>query len=395
MAFHVDCYTQAKGRAPAKSFTARHDGTCVFATDGKCLHGGQIKAGQAISWARRGFHATQQTQTQAQTSNGAASAATIAATIEESETEGTTDAVAAVTGSSDPIAAALIALLLPVVEAKIDSKLGKLDPAKLVQAADKLIQDKIDALTLPRRIEVSVAGGDARDVGLQHHTFPVLMAMCAARLHVWLAGPAGSGKTTAAQAVAKALGLPFYFAGAITDGYALTGYNDAHGKYVPTLFRQAWEHGGVFLQDEVDGSDPNAVLTLNAALANGHAAFPDRVVERHPDCIIIAAANTYGHGATHEYVGRLKLDGAFLDRFVSLAWDYDDALERALCADSEWCAYVQSVRARVRAKGLRVLVTPRASYYGAKLLAAGVDRETVIAATIRKGMTPEQWDSVK
>src|SRR5690606_7558053 len=98
--------------------------------------------------------------------------------------------------------------------------------------------------------------------------------MVAAGVNVWLAGPAGSGKTTAAEQVAKALKLKFYFNGAIDTEYKLSGFVDAHGRIVSTAFREAYTNGGVYLFDEVDASLPSATLAFNAALANGQCDFP-------------------------------------------------------------------------------------------------------------------------
>ena len=114
------------------------------------------------------------------------------------------------------------------------------------------------------------------------------------RLNVWLTGPAGTGKTTAAKYCANAFGLKFYFCGSIDTEYKLTGFIDAQGRCINTAFRTAYQEGGVFLFDECDSSLPAALLAFNAALANGEAAFPDAIVSRHPDFICIAAAKIHG-----------------------------------------------------------------------------------------------------
>ena len=111
----------------------------------------------------------------------------------------------------------------------------------------------------------------------------------------------------------------------------ITGYMDATGDYVRTAFRNAFEHGGVFLFDEVDNGNANALGVVNSALANGSMAFPDGMVKRHPDFLCVASANTYGRGADRQYVGRQALDAAFMDRFEVIHVDYDEALEEALC----------------------------------------------------------------
>lgn len=233
--------------------------------------------------------------------------------------------------------------------------------------------------------------------GLQHHMFALLLQTCSARLpdghrmNIWLRGPAGSGKTTAAANVAKALGLQFAFNGALDSEYKLKGFIDATGKCVSTPFRKIWTEGGVYLFDEVDASLPAAVLGFNAALANARCDFPDANIERHKDCIIIAAANTFGGGATADYVGRAKQDAAFLDRFVQMDWDIDQDLETQLTGNLSWSKYVQTARDRVTERGLKgIIISPRASLFGASMIASGVPVKQVIEMTIYKGMTADQ-----
>jgi hypothetical protein len=174
--------------------------------------------------------------------------------------------------------------------------------------------------------------------GIQHRTFGKLVMLASALgnedKNIWLAGPAGSGKTTAARNLATAMGYDpdseFDFNGAIDTEYKLSGFVDAKGRCVSTAFRRIWENGGVYLFDECDGSMPGALLAFNAALANGYAAFPDGTIKRHEKTVIVAAANTWGFGGDANYVGRAKLDAAFLDRFVTLSWNYDEDLERRI-----------------------------------------------------------------
>jgi cobaltochelatase CobS len=237
--------------------------------------------------------------------------------------------------------------------------------------------------------------------GAQHKNFETLLQLCAARqydghrLNVWIYGPPGTGKTTAARNVAKALSMPFYCNGSIATKYELIGFVDAHGKLVRTPFRDAWENGGVYLFDEADGSVAAAFLAFNAALANGVMAFPDGMIERHPDCVILAGANTTGLGATGDFTGRSKLDAASVDRFVFAEWPIDEALELAIGGNREWTHQVQKYRRKVAEKGFKgVQITPRASIYGATLLAQGVPLDAVKTMVVRKGMSPEQWASI-
>jgi cobaltochelatase CobS len=290
------------------------------------------------------------------------------------------------------------AMLAALLESMNDSP--AVDEEQVQQIVDRAIADAVKRLV--NRIEVVQPELPAVDVGVQHFKFETLLKACNARtpdggrLNVWLCGPAASGKTTAARNVAKALGMSFTFNGAIATQFELLGFIDAKGICVRTPFRNAWENGGVYLFDEVDGSNPNAVTAFNAALANGVCAFPDGMVERHPDCIVIAGANTSGNGATHEYVGRMKQDKAFLDRFVEIEWPIDEKLEAAITPNEAWVKRVQGVRKRMETRGIKGhMVTPRASQYGAALLAAGIDMETVERMTLKKGLAEDAWTQIK
>lgn len=278
-------------------------------------------------------------------------------------------------------------------------KLGA-DPEEIRAAVKAEMRSTADALRKEItaqvfRVEIKLPDGTIKDVGRQHKQFPLLVKTLAAGCHAWIAGPAGSGKTTAAEAAAAALNLPFSFDGAMDTEYKVIGFVDAQGKIVNTQFRKAYTCGGVHLFDECDASMAPATLAINAALANGYAAFPDGMVKMHPDFRCIAAANTWGLGATFDYVGRNKLDAAFLDRFVSIIWEYDENLERSICGDADWCSYVQTMRTRAKAKGIKVVISPRASLFGARLLAAGIAKDEVINLTMRAKMRAEDWKALQ
>jgi hypothetical protein len=220
----------------------------------------------------------------------------------------------------------------------------------------------------------------------RHMIFADALATVAADVNLFLVGPAGSGKTTLAAQIAEALELPFQFNGALDSPYKLSGFIDAQGRIVSTAFRRAYSEGAVYLFDEVDASLPGALLAFNAALANGHADFPDGTIERHPNFRCIAAANTFGLGADRQYVGRNQLDAASLDRFAFLEMPYDEKLERLLAGDTDWTAFVQSARHACDTLKLRHVVSPRASIAGAKMLSRGMKRETVERMTVWKGL---------
>lgn len=282
----------------------------------------------------------------------------------------------------------------------LDSKLSAMIDADQVRAIVKKALGTAILQTVTTVEVMDYKADEMKDLGLQHRDFAELLMCCNSRtadghrLNIWLTGPAGSGKTTAAKNCAKALGLPYRFTGSIDTEYKLMGFMDAQGRIVNTQFREAYQNGGVFLFDEVDSSLPGALLAFNAALANGEAAFPDGIVNRHADFCCIAAANTWGLGANSDYVGRLKLDAAFLDRFAMMAWGIDEALELATSGNMQWTKRVQSLRKAALSKGVKSIISPRASYFGAALLKSGMDQERVEAKTIRKAMSDDQWAAV-
>jgi cobaltochelatase CobS len=275
-----------------------------------------------------------------------------------------------------------------LVDEKLSTFKAGVDAGDVASIVNVLIEERL--ANLPARVlEVRRDGATLGKVdGHKHPLFETLLRAATVRdvngfaPNIYLSGPAGSGKTHAAQAVAKALGQKFYYNGSVAMPFELLGFVDAGGVYRDTPFRQAYENGGVYVFDEVDGSDANALLAVNGHLAGSVGTFPDKLVERHPDFVCIATANTMGQGATADYVGRTKLDGAFLNRFpIKLAWFYDNALELAISGNKAFAERVQRARARAAEKGLKVLITPRHSIAGAALIAAGFSADEAAGLT--------------
>lgn len=261
-----------------------------------------------------------------------------------------------------------------------------------VEAATTPLQATIQELQArtPRKVEITIPKRPKIEFDVTHTITDRVLRECVIRNHVMLVGPAGSGKTTIAEHIAKALGLKFYMEAKVQTEFALLGYRDATGTYVRTNFREAYEHGGVFLFDEMDASNANALTAFNAALANGQCPFPDGLITKHKDFIAIAACNTFGKGANREYVGRTQIDAATLDRFGTIVCDYDPALEEMISPNARWREYVQAVRAEIeRQTGIRHIVSPRASICGAKSIAAGAPWQEAADMWVYKGLDIE------
>ena len=286
---------------------------------------------------------------------------------------------------------------LEAVRAMTLNNLGRLDNdiERLDTRINNIIELRPTIVTIERKELPAI------NLGVQHKAFPLLLATCntvmrnGLRIIPWVYGPAGTGKSIGAENVAKALGLQFYAMGTTLVKFEVLGFINTSG-YQTTPFRQAYEFGGVFCGDEMDSWAKEATVALNNALANGECAFPDRTVKRHKDFIMIACANTVGAGATMDYVGRNKQDGATLNRFAFINWAHDDALEDSLIANKDWLTYVRHVRARVITSGInpKPLVTMRASLFGEALLANGIERDTVIEMTLRQGLSDAQWRQI-
>jgi cobaltochelatase CobS len=264
--------------------------------------------------------------------------------------------------------------------------------APSIPEVEKLIHEGIIKHNMLNKIELKIGEVvKTLDDEPRHYLFPEILVTVNANIPTALIGPAGSGKSTAVEQVARALELKYYLQPGVSGPHELAGYMDAHGKYASTTFRTVFENGGVFFIDEVDTSDAGALKWLNGALANGHAMFPDKPdpVNRHPKFRAIIAANTYGTGADRMYVGANQLDASTLDRFVFFDFGYDERLETALAGNIDWSKRVQELRAAAFAEKARIVISPRASINGAKLLAAGWKQELVEERIIWKGIDAE------
>jgi MoxR-like ATPase len=285
-----------------------------------------------------------------------------------------------------------------------------LDLAPGSDAVDEKIREIVG---LPRKLIIEqppeFPGGKVSVTELEnaHKNFPELLELIADRQHVMLIGPTGGGKTTAtmhaSQHITGGDGQPLKFYAkpcTMTDTSSdWFGYNSAHG-YEPSLFRIAYENGGVFTAEEIDAGNPSITTGMHMAVENGVGAFPDRMVEMHPDFRFVSTANTWGHGADRQYVGRNPLDAATTDRFWQMDWDYDEGLERGLSVQAaisigaeyeklahDWVTFVQTIRARAFEAREQLVISPRASIKGARALARGrLPRERIEEMLLWRGV---------
>ena len=288
----------------------------------------------------------------------------------------------------EPKKLGLDALIFDSVTEAIESKGTKQSVHKIINSF--LTENGI----VPNQTHVIVTDKNQvkRNVGTQHKLFPKILKVIEAGVNLALVGEAGSGKTTAVANVADALGLPFYSksVSAQTGVYEFFGYKDANGKTVRTLFQDAYENGGVFLLDEFDAGNPNVLASMNQAISNECVAFADGMIQKHKDFVIVMAGNTFGNGATMDYVGRQKIDKATLDRFCFMEFGYDEDFELQLATNIEWAKKVQKFRKLAQKKKVRAIISPRATFEGEKLLSVGLSESDVIDMLILKGLSQDE-----
>lgn len=208
--------------------------------------------------------------------------------------------------------------------------------------------------------------------GLFHAQFKKVLKLAKKRKNIFLYGPTGCGKSHICEQVAEALGLRFSFVSCtsgmsegVLGGRLLPTGDRGTFEYIISEFLTCYEEGGVFLLDEMDAADPNVLLFINAALANGKVAVSNRpkkpYAKRHPDFVCIAAANTVGTGADRLYAGRNKLDGATLDRFAigKVYMTYDSRVEEILCPDDALRSRLTRFRRAINAHGLERAMSTR------------------------------------
>lgn len=265
------------------------------------------------------------------------------------------------------------------------------------QALEKLRED---AKEIARPIQINLVQPDGQiqktTLSHKHEIFEKVLRTVNAGLHALVIGPAGSGKSTLAEQIAQALFLDFEFTGAVSNEFKLLGFKDAHGEYHDTPFFRAFTEGKLFLFDEIDGSHPQALLTFNQALANFKLDFPHGCFSAHENFRCIAAANTWGLGASREYVGRNQLDAATLDRFIPFEMDYDEHLERLLGAEQpEWTEFVLRTRQRARQQQVRHIISTRAIINGIKLSKAGMESDEIERAVLWKGLDAGTIESLR
>lgn len=286
-----------------------------------------------------------------------------------------------------------------VVEGLVKEKIKEMALDTLTDDVRRYAIDYIRAEygTVQKRVTITTDIGTTVHIdGVLHEKFDEVLAYLVAGEPVFITGPAGCGKNVLCSQIAKTMGLEFYFSNAVTQEYKITGFTDANGTYHESQFYKAFKYGGLFMLDEMDASCPEALIVLNCALANGYFDFPAPIgkVTAHKDFRVIGAGNTWGTGASYEYVGRSQLDGATLDRFGVVYMDYDERIEMAQCnGDDALVSFVHEFRSACKGAGIKAIVSYRAIRRIAKMYSQ-IGAEESLRSGLVRGMDKGDLDMI-
>lgn len=233
------------------------------------------------------------------------------------------------------------------------SALAKIEKAAFESgraAAEKELQPQIDDLLLRLKEAAEKGGngttfilnapnGEKKETKVEHKVNPAF-ERCNRYfkdgMHLFLHGPAGSGKNVLAEDFAKAYDLQFYYINTCYTKYDFVGFIDANGKFIDTSFTR-WlknENGGLLMIDEICTSTAEALNPINSLLSNGYITLADgKLYHIGANHRIIAADNTNGEGATEDYNGRFVMEKSTKDRFEFVKIRYDLQIEKSIVGD--------------------------------------------------------------
>ncbi len=287
--------------------------------------------------------------------------------------------------------------LLKIVRNEVEKSGYKESVRKEIsEEVEKIISEEKKKLNLPTVHIINLHGEEIgrTDAEHFHEKFEEILSLVNMDEPVMLIGPAGSGKNYSIAQVSKALNKHMYYTNNASNEFKLTGFIDAGGNYRDTEFYKAFKNGGVFFLDEIDNSDPSALIVINSALANGYMAFPHETIDRHPDFRMVAAANTWGRGSDFQYVGRNALDASTLDRFDNVFFDYDMALEEKLYPNDSVLDFMWAFRDAVEKSRIPHIVSTRGIGKVYKKEISGFSPETTLRVNVIRNLSQDDLNVI-
>lgn len=240
-----------------------------------------------------------------------------------------------------------------------------------LSSVEKVVSDTVSAemerykRNAPRKLVIDMGAKKVTTKEeLRHERFEDALKIMSAGHHLWLYGPAGTGKSKMAHQLADAIGAKYHYTGAILDEFTgLKGFIDANGTKHGTEFTRALEDAKsgeqvVMCFDECDGSIPEVLITLNNLLSDGAIECMGELYEYTDNLHFVACGNTNGRGGGSEYV-RSILDDATLNRFVFMEISYDPKIEDAIAGSEALAKFTRALRDAAESTGTELLVTYR------------------------------------
>jgi MoxR-like ATPase len=224
--------------------------------------------------------------------------------------------------------------------------------------------------------------------------------------NIFLHGPAGTGKTTLAEALAytkagiakkdwRETPVPARTINCsqwtgpidIIGGQTIEGYKEGR-------LTEAWRDGHMLILDELPKLDPNTAGLLNDALAK--AGTPGATMTsgagvqyvKHPNFCVVGTGNTTMKGTSVQYGGNNKQDASLIDRFSCNYYlvGFDEALEKSLIYP-----VVHEVCVRIRQEILRLksddIMTLRTMLHMNKVYVMEMERVTGKRPAVPNGKT--------
>lgn len=186
---------------------------------------------------------------------------------------------------------------------------------------------------------------------------------------IYFSGPAGTGKSTAAEHLLGIMKGEERWASAdiemitvsmstfVTD---LAGFLDRlnKGEYLETNLVKALRKPSLVVVDEADKGNPNLAGFWNTILANNKITTPGGTFDRHPDNVVLFIGNTTGHAPSKQYSGSVRQDFATLDRFRCFNIGFLEVIERAAIPNLNQNLYdlVTKIRKNAETSGLQRIV---------------------------------------